>query len=585
MLNVSTFYNEAKRARRIKSTLVGVLTLANGTKINLTENIILKDSLSFTNRCTEIGEFSIGSCFVGEMTVELLLDSHRYSLKDARIRISQMFLLPTGIYEEIPLGFYRVDEVTRTKRTVYLRCYDDMLKFDKLVDYSGNGFAYDLYAYICKKCDVVLGNTKEEIEALPNSEKLLYLSSDNVKTYREALSYIARLQVAFCTIGRDGKLYIKSLEDMPAVDTIEADRRVSSTIYDYETYFVRVRARFIANTNFYPYEAGEGYEGITVDLGDIPILYGLDEVKHDAMSQIWDKVKNIRYNPCAVSMVGDASLEVGDYVIIEDANGSEDDIKALITSITWVNHGQMEVSSDGKDANLENIQTQTERDISNMQTAIGGESFSMIAFTNINRVEASSDYSILGNVTFVPRKEGLIVFNGVAKITAEEVCKVRIKYAINGVEMDFIHVCQVPRGEHTLTLFLPLPTVEGQSNTLYVYISSTENVIIESSEFKGSVYGAGLVSAEWDGTIEVSDRFSLKSHKNNSIAYIDDDVSASFIVPNTSSFEDVFSLKSKSKLKLGYSEEMRMTLTEPEFLLVTNDDDYIVTNDDDYIRT
>lgn len=581
MLPTSTKYKEAKKKRYIKSTIEGAIQLPSGVVFAIEDDIIAKESLNFSNRCTSSGEFSLGACFVGEMNIELYIDTNRYSINGARIGLTQLFELEDGDVERIDLGLYNVSEVQRTRRSVLLKCYDDMLKFDTAVEFGGTSRAYEMYSYICTACGVVLGSTREYIEALPNSDKLFYLDSEKVKTYREALSYIARLQCAFCTIGRDGKLYIKSLADAPIVDTIEEARRISSTIYDYETYFSGIRARFLANQNFYPYEQRVSATGIMIDLGDVPILTGIEEVKHDALNQILQQLKDIRYNPCDVTMVGDASLEVGDYVRIEDANGTTEDIKALITSISWGFHNAMSITSDGKDASLENIRTDAERDIQNLQTASDIDVFSTINFTNIDRVLGEAEYKRIADIAFAPRKAGSVLFNGVVKLTMSEVGKVSVKYALNGIEYDFIHVCQMPRGEHTITLFAPIMPRENVTNRFEVFISSTEDCTIEVADFRGSIYGAGISDVSWDGNIDVSDIFSFVVRNQRPLAFVDGDAELALGVSDKTTASDVFAFSNIGKLAIDFEDSVIITIREPVFNRVTEDGDRRVTEDGD----
>ena len=104
------------------------------------------------------------------MGITLFSQIDRYTLEDAKVELSCHFRLPDGAFEEIPMGIFEVSEANRHLKTLELKAYDYMLRFEK----SFNGFetvgnAYAFLELCCRACNVELAHTKEEIEAMPNT--------------------------------------------------------------------------------------------------------------------------------------------------------------------------------------------------------------------------------------------------------------------------------------------------------------------------------------------------------------------------------------------------------------------------------
>lgn len=559
MINVSNEYKEAINRSLIKSAVSGVLTTSDKRSYNITERNIVAGTLKINNQCVN-SEFSFGSVYVGQCKIELYLDAVRYSLDGAKIELWQDFELAEGRTERIPLGIYFVNEASRTRKTVALKCYDGMTFFDKLLEYSANGNAYEFYKFACDRCGVELGSSVADISSLPNANLNLYLDTEHLTTYRDLLSQVSRIQGAFCTMGRDGKLYVKSLGNKASVRTIPESKRVKSTIYDYQSFYNGITARFIANENYYPYTERSSATGILIDLGDIPIVRGLESTKKQVIHEIVEVSKDIRYTPCKMNIVPDASLEVGDYIVIENANNSGENVKSLITEISWENHGKMSIVSKGKNGLLENIKTQQEKDISQAE-AKSTDVFSALTMINVRRIESDATYQELGRVNFISKGDGNIIFNGVVKLISADVGSVDILYNFNGIEQDFIHSYIIPKGIHTITLFIPLLPMGGVANQLRVYIRTFGTVCtVYEGDFRGAVYGSGLNTMDWDGIISCDDAMPLFALGTYKARVMDDSVNLRIIDVDKSTIMEMLRKPKIESYKVEeHTEDMSIT--------------------------
>ena len=74
--------------------------------------------------------------YAAEMGITLFSDIDRYTLEDALVELFYHLKLADGTFEEVPMGIFEVSEANRNIKTLELKAYDFMLRFDK----SFNGF-------------------------------------------------------------------------------------------------------------------------------------------------------------------------------------------------------------------------------------------------------------------------------------------------------------------------------------------------------------------------------------------------------------------------------------------------------------
>ncbi len=390
MYNTSNAYKEAINKKVLKSRVSGKITFSDKSTVDIQDHEIVPGSLSVNNKCGNGSNFCFGSVYVGELNVTIIKDIDRYSLYGAKVEFTYYLMLTDGSWEAVSLGIFFVDEPKRTKKLIALKCYDSMTAFDVDITEETVGTPYQLLTFICEYCGVELANTEEDIMVMCNGTQLLSIYADRMGTYRDAIHCIASVLAGFATIDRAGKLCIRSFATAPCI-SIPARKRTASTIADYETYFYGARARFVANQNYYPYEEiDETIEGgLLLDLGDIPVVQGLEETKHEILANILNVLKEIRYTPSDISMVGDPSLDLGDMLSIMDANSTADSLNTLVTSVTWKYHAAMKIKSDGGNTKLQGVSSHEDKQLSNMELSI--ETKNVVAHTFANSSKISID--------------------------------------------------------------------------------------------------------------------------------------------------------------------------------------------------
>ena len=158
-------------------------------------------------------------CFGSTQAKTVNLKIHKNALPDTYTR----FYIESGIAEEtVPIGYFNVDEISKNDDyTVSLTLIDDMSKFE--FNYDGSALNYPVTILtilqdICSKAGVELGST-----SFLNWDKQVAVY-DSTVTARTYLGYIAEQAGGFAIIGRDGKLYIRTIGE----DTTELALRYFS---------------------------------------------------------------------------------------------------------------------------------------------------------------------------------------------------------------------------------------------------------------------------------------------------------------------------------------------------------------------
>lgn len=158
-------------------------------------------------------------CFGSTPAKTVNLKIHKNALPETYTR----FYIESGITGEIvPIGYFNVDEISKDDDyTVSLTLIDNMSLFE--FNYDGSTLNYPatmlmVLQDICLKAGVELGST-----SFLNWDKQVAVY-DNTVTARTYLGYIAEQAGGFAVIGRDGKLYIKTIGE----DTAELDLRYFS---------------------------------------------------------------------------------------------------------------------------------------------------------------------------------------------------------------------------------------------------------------------------------------------------------------------------------------------------------------------
>lgn len=295
MYNVSSAYKSAAAGAIQEHKLTG--TIGN---INFTEANIVSGTFSIQNQCSSGAGSDIqpGSVIIGELSavftgINLTRGQWRNKV------ITPTFSLKVGnTWEAVPLGVFKVKEAKHTANGVEVKAYDNMHKFDKSFKkkrFKYSGTMYQFLSDMCTRCHVTLGMLQSEVELLTNgtqSRKIYGLYKDeaanDIKTFRDFLSYIAQATCTFATINRAGALVLRPFGGGTAVDTISDSMRLSGAVFeDYETKYngIFVNDMDTGDEVYYGYDADDCADmltNLTAELQDNVTAHNNLENEHDA---------------------------------------------------------------------------------------------------------------------------------------------------------------------------------------------------------------------------------------------------------------------------------------------------------------
>ena len=137
MYKVSDAYKTAMKKPVQQFSLSGAIgTTTSGTDTNgiaFTDKNILKGSFSITNQCSDESAIRIGQVYIGELNATFInIDIPRYAWKGAVITASCGLKIADGTFEEVPLGFFTIDEAKWTRSGIVVKAYDNMTKIAEL---------------------------------------------------------------------------------------------------------------------------------------------------------------------------------------------------------------------------------------------------------------------------------------------------------------------------------------------------------------------------------------------------------------------------------------------------------------------
>ena len=502
MYNTSAAYKLAIENKLVRSRLSIAFTLTDGTTFTIGDDKIIPGSVSASNKSSKNNNFALGSAYVGEFDVTLLnVDESisRYSLFGAEVVPTYYQVLLGNTEEAIPIGKFYVSEAKRSKKTIALECYDAMTLFDvpQLVDTFGT--AYELLDMICSVCGVPLGMTQEEVEAMPNGTVQLTMSAERVTKCRDAISYISTVLCGFATINRSGELVVRQNGDSAAT-TIGKHRRTASTIADYQTYFIGIKARMIQAGNWMKVTANVSgrTSGIVLDLGDLPVVQGVNETLQAVAQTIANNLGEIVFTPAEINMTGDPSLDLGDIVELSDVNNTTDDVEMPITSFVWKYHGTMKIAGEGGNALLTGVDDYQTKQIASIEQDMAVNEYAMKQFTNAEQYGISSTDVTIITLNYSVNKDTVSAFICTIPVYMSKDGEAIFGYHLNTDPAEEVKV-YLERGWHAVTLTNYFANEAQSQNRLTV---TCRTAYFESDKRIMDSQIAGLIDAVTSGEYE-----------------------------------------------------------------------------------
>ena len=567
MYPVSKAFLQAVQENTRKYDWSGKITTKKNVIYEFGTEDIVKGSGYISRQCCGSSEIELGTVYAAEMGITLFSDIDRYTLEDAKVELFYHLTLADGTVEDVPMGIFEISEANRNARTLELKAYDYMLRFEKsFKGFQTVGKAYDFINFCCTACKVELANSKEEIDAMPNAGETLSIYTENdIETCRDVLYYTAQVLGGFFCISRDGRLEFKKYGTAPVME-IQQKHRFSSSFSDFVTRYTAVSSTN-RRTQTSEYYALETDDGLTMNLGVNPLLqFGLDETRETLCRNILADIAVIDYVPFDSDTIGNPAFDVGDVLIF--SGGQADNARiTCITSIQTRVGGKQSLKCVGKNPRLAQAKSKNDKNISGLLNQIEEQGktgkIGIHTFTNTSAYTIAETKVRVISIEFASSEEnhmqffGQILINAQAEPTersenaagtiivpipsdgaanseensgAEEAAatevSVKVKLPVTWTE-DGKAVCHVAfefndeeitihqpvetwhSGRHILSLYYPIEDiVANYTNTFNVYLyMENGNGTIEPGGIIASISGQAMAAEEaWDGKLQFEDR-------------------------------------------------------------------------------
>ena len=287
MFDVSEKFKNAVRQNTRKYEWHGTITTKGGRIYEFGAKDIVKGSGYIKWQCCSDTEIELGTVYAAEMGISLFSEIDRYTLEDAVVRLFYSLTLLDGTVETIPMGVFEVSEANRGIRTLEIKGYDYMLRFEKAMKLeSSSGTPYQFLKIACDTCKVEMAQSVTEITALPNGGTTLGIYADNdIETFRDLIFYVAQVVGCFCQIDRYGRFVLKQYDNKPVL-TIPQKERYDSNYSDFVTRYTAVSSTNQTDQTS-EYIAMETDDALTMNLGINPLMqFGLKSTRERMLREI-----------------------------------------------------------------------------------------------------------------------------------------------------------------------------------------------------------------------------------------------------------------------------------------------------------
>lgn len=515
MYNVSEAFLTAlhKKARfeRLRGT-VGNITFTD-------YNVV---SMSYSNRCSDTADVSLGSCYIGQLEatfVNLLIP--RGDWRGKVISLEWGLVLADESVEYIPVGQFTVTEATWSNIGVSVKASDNIAKLDKACDLTNTtGEMYGLMTLAAQECGLTLAQTKAQIEALTNGTEIMGLYPDNdIKTWRDFVAWVAQAGACFAYADREGKLALKSWAALSAVDSLtESEREYQTTFSDYTTRYDGISVVNIDDQTTTYYSNGQG--GAVINLGSNPFLqYGTDETRARMRQAIADGIANVEYTPFNSGVLSNMAYDLGDILTCSGGVAGSETLSCCVMAIDWTSKNLTTFQGFGADPSLTSGKSKTDKVLDGMikkttenevviHTFENADDFVLddddlvdiltIRFATINPKIVNLWHEIELYVEADPLGDGVVTCQAFYYLDDEPIAYSPITTWDND-------------GFHLLHLLYFLRNLEGNSAHKWEVKLKVNGgtATIDVGDIHASLYGQGLAAVgTWGGLIEVSDEYS-----------------------------------------------------------------------------
>lgn len=482
-------------------------------KIAFTNHDILSGSFTITNQCSEQNDVKIGSVYIGELKCTFKPDLQVPDWTNAQIIVSEGLLIGGTAWEDVPLGVYTVSEANDTEYGVDITAYDNMARFNRscTVDIT-IGTPYELLTLACTTCEVELGLTQADVDALPNGTESLSLYTENdIETWQDFVFWVAQATGTIATMDREGKLVLRSYTQN-VVDTLTNHERFTGSKFSkFETRYSGLSCVNMADdTTSYYGSNPDNY--LTYNLGSNPFLqYGVDSYKEQIRRAVLTALLQIDYVPFETSCLCGAMYDLGD--IIRCTDGIAPGKLGCVMMYDYTFNGGYKITGFGSDPALATAKSKTDKNLEGLRNNVSTNEILFFNYENASAIQIGDGESkAIIDIRFTSSVSIGVLFQAeiLLEATATEADVIgTIEYTLNEVTIIGYNPTETwKNGKHILSLMYMLMIEENSINRWMVKLNIAGGSIA-IAQVHAVIYGQGLVGTiEWDGFITVEEKLT-----------------------------------------------------------------------------
>ena len=481
---------------------------------------ILAGSVTITNQCSDASDYTLGGVFVGQLSVTFLrgfgIAIETWQGKEIVVNFGLCIDEDNDTWEEFPLGHFFVYEANSVAEGIEVKAYDAMANFDKVATWQPVGTLYQVLTKLCQRCNVPLGMTQLEIEALPNGLVNYGLWPENdCSTYRDLLYWVAVTVGGFATINRDGELVVKSFQQIMSsvvtTPTLPWDKRCTGArVSDYRTYYRGLYLTDAKTDEVKFYGALSG--GPVYDMGKNPFIqYGTQTTK-DNMARAVLQSLQVRLRPFEAQIMSAPIWELGDIISMTGGLATGYESRTVVHSWTYSSGQGTKIACFGSNPALTNVSKDKAASAASKSASMNGISYKRYA--NPNEITVMGAEEKVCDIYFTAEKETDVeVWHELLLETSlvDPSMTVEAVYYLDGVELTRRPIeTYTDSADHILTLNYCMGVDEG-NHRWEVYLTATGGTVTLDAEDAISVLkGQGLVKGDtWDGVIILADEVAF----------------------------------------------------------------------------
>lgn len=375
MVNVSNEYLEKINSVSKQVYWFGRVKLKNGTEYAFDSSNLAQGQTSIRKELSA-SKFGIGGTCSAELKISFMLDYdadsdtyslngivvNRYDFYEAEIRLTFRLYLSddNSQYEDVFLGTFIITEPERARLVLICTAYDYMQKFSKPCVSELQGSMYSALLSACNVCGVTLGNTIQEINHMVNGTKTIaeYDPKNQIQTWRDVVGFIAAILCGNAII-KNNKLYI-----IPYKGTVDryvsSNDRVNLTLEDYTLAYGSITSINLRNNTEDKVEVNTNLMAYKLNANPL-MQYTVNSARTAVLSNILTAINSLHVIPFKSEVFNDPSYELGDTIVFSD-NHAENATKCIITAINIKLNGHMEISCEGDDPYLKQVEESASKD-------------------------------------------------------------------------------------------------------------------------------------------------------------------------------------------------------------------------------